>query len=426
MNQQLTQEQKLTWKMTQKMSQAIEMLTYNGIELNRFLEDQVSDNPLIHLKTPQNTSFHTGAVQPEHHSQERSVHQYLHDQLLHIRIPANLKKAVEYGIDSTNDDGYLDLSLQEWKFACDLNDNQATQSLDILQSLEPAGIGARTLQECITLQLQRANAPRFITNIIQENLQDVAEQNVETLSAKYNCTIEEAEDAIKRIQSCHPRPALQVAPVQQDYIVPDANIFKKDGEWRFELSSFNQPSVSIEETILNLTTQDGDAQAYIHEKYQHAQWIQTAILKRTINFSKVLEQIVTRQSRFFEKGYPSMRPLRMREIAEEAEVHVSTVSRAVKNKYVQTPQGIVPLKHFFQTGLQSQGGEETSSQSIKQLLKETIQMEHPEKPYSDQTLSERLKQEFGIYISRRTVAKYREALHIPSSSKRKKKGSLTS
>ncbi|QHE53528.1 RNA polymerase factor sigma-54 [Pontibacillus sp. HMF3514] len=424
MNQQLTQEQKLTWKMTQKMSQAIEMLTYNGIELNQFLEDQVSDNPLIHIK-PQDTSFASGAIQPELHRNERSVHQYLHDQLLHISIPSNLKAAVEYGIDSTNDDGYLDLSLQEWQVACNIHEEQANKALEILQSLEPAGIGARTLQECIALQLQRQNAPQYITQIIQEDLQDVAEQNLDAISAKYECTIQEAEHAISLIQSCHPRPALQVAPVKQDYIVPDAKIYKEAGQWRFELSPFNQPSISIEESLLNLTTHDTQAKEYIHEKYQHAQCIQTAILKRTINFSKVLEQIVNRQSPFFEKGYPAMRPLRMREIAEETNIHVSTVSRAVKNKFVQTPQGIVSLKAFFQTGLQAKGGEETSSQSIKQLIKETVQTEDQEKPYSDQALSDRLHREFGIYISRRTVAKYREALHIPSSSKRKKKGSLT-
>ncbi len=425
MNQQLTQEQKLTWKMTQKMSQAIEMLTYNGIELNRFLEDQVSDNPLIHIK-PHDTSFASGTIQPEQHRVERSVHQYLHDQLLHISFPSYLKSAIEYGIDSTNDDGYLDLSLQEWEEACDLNENQAQKALEILQSLEPAGIGARTLQECISLQLQRQHAPSYISQIIQEDLQDVAEQNMEAIAAKYQCTIQDAEHAISLIQSCHPRPALQVAPVQQDYIVPDARVYKQEGQWRFELSSFNQPSISIEESLMNLTTYDHQAKQYLHEKYQHAEWIQTAILKRTINFSKVLEQIVTRQALFFEKGYPAMRPLRMREVAEATEIHVSTVSRAVKNKYVQTPQGIVPLKVFFQTGLQSKGGQETSSQSIKQLLKDTIQTEIPEKPYSDQVLSDRLQRDFGVYISRRTVAKYREALHIPASSKRKKKGSRTS
>lgn len=424
MDQQLTQEQKLTWKMTQKMSQAIEMLTYNGVELSRFLEDQVSDNPLIHIKH-QHSSFHSEQVQPEQHRNERTVQQYLHDQLLHISIPSGLKKPVEYGIDSINDDGYLDLPLQEWENRCHINEQQTQHALRIIQSLEPAGIGARSLQECIRLQLQRQEAPSFTIQIIEEDLQDVAEQNLEAIASKYNCSIEEAEEAIQLIQSCHPRPALQVAPIQQDYIVPDARIYKMEDQWRFELSPMNQPSISIEESLLSLQTDDHQAKMYIHEKYQHAQWIQTAILKRMVNFSNVLEQIVNRQSAFFEKGYSAMRPLRMREIAESADIHVSTVSRAVKNKYIQTPQGIVPLKAFFQSGLRSRGGEETSVQTIKELLKETIQVENAAKPFSDQALCDQLQHEFGIYISRRTVAKYREALRIPASSKRKKKGSQT-
>lgn len=408
--------------MTQRLSQAIEILQYNGVELEEYLEKQVEENPLLEWKKgelPSSGSAYPVSGVPE---KEQDLYEYLKDQLLDIPMKAQVKQAVEFGIDSLNEHGYFDIDVQEWEREVQVNQETMEEAIQIIQSLEPAGIGAWSLQESISLQLQRLGCGANVIDLVHNHLQLVADQDVERIAEIYDFTDEEAKDAIDLIQSCHPRPGLQVAPVQQDYIVPDAYIYKKDGAWQVELSVYNQPTITMDESFLHLSEKDQEAQAFIQEKYKHAEWLQMAIEQRKKNVLSIIESIVQKQEAFFDAGPMQVHALRLREIADEVTLHVSTVSRAIRNKYIQTPHGIYPVKFFFQQGVKMRKGQEASSYTIKQLLKETIQLEDPKKPYSDQTLSVMLKDEFGIYLSRRTVAKYRKELRIPSSTERKKKG----
>lgn len=418
MKHQLTHEQRLTWKMTQKMSQAIEILTFNGLELVEFLEEQAVENPLIHFSKPS-----SGTAIPHTIQQEKTIYQHLKDQLLHLSITSSMKEVVEYGIDSLNEHGYLDISTEEWAQACSIQDSEVLNALRFLQSLEPAGIGARDLQECIQLQLDRSGAPAFVQDLTANHLEWVADRDLAEIIDFYQITEEAANSAITLIQSCHPRPALQLAPVQKDYVIPDAEVTFHNGKWKCELSEWNKPRLEWDQELMNIASENEETKQFIQEKYNHAQWMIDAIQVRKENFQQVLTHIVQKQQDFFEKGPSYVQPLRMREIAEPVNVNVSTISRLVKHKYIQTPHGLVPLKFFFQQGVRTNTGKETSSHSIKQLMKETIQGEDKFAPFSDQKLSEQLQKQFGIHISRRTVAKYRESLHIPTASKRKKKRS---
>lgn len=424
MKHQLNQEQRLTWKMTQRLSQAIEMLAYNGQDLVRFLQDQAEVNPLIEVSvtSPIPKGGQSGSLEFVQSVQEKSFHDHLQDQLVESAIPSTLLPLVQYGIDSLNDHGYLDITVEEWSKVCGASLTETEEALSFIQSLHPAGVGARSLQECIAIQLKRDQHPMYMIQLVYDHIQWVADQDMESIQDEYGISMEEAKRAIEVIQTCHPRPGIQYSSVKEDYIVPDGEVLKVKGEWVVRLSPWNTPKVVVDEEMYALSNEHQEASAYLEEKYQHAKWLQMAIEQRKQNMKAIMEEIVKRQVPFFEYGAKEMQSLRMREVAEVSGVHVSTISRAVRHKYVQSPQGIVPLRDFFQQGLRMRNGQETSTEAIKHLLKETIRTENKQKPYSDQTLSQMLYDQFGIYISRRTVAKYRESLYIPSSTKRKKRG----
>lgn len=424
MKHQLSQEQRLTWRMTQRLSQAIEMLAYNGQDLIRFLQDQAEVNPLIELSV--SSALPKGgqaeAAQSDQSSKEKSFRDHLQEQLVESRIPSSLRDLVQYGVDSLNDHGYLDTTIEEWSEVCGASLAETQEALSYIQSLHPAGVGARSLQECIAIQLKREEHPMYMTQLVYDHINWVAEQDIKSIQEEYNITSEDAKLAIDTIQTCHPRPGIQYSSVQENYIVPDAEVFKKNGDWIVKLSPWNTPKIVVDEDMYALSHQHQEASTYLEEKYQHAIWLQMAIEQRKQNMKAIMEEIVKRQVPFFEEGAHQKQSLRMREVAAATGVHVSTISRAVRHKYVQSPRGIIPLKDFFQQGLKTRNGQETSAEAIKHLLKETIHTENKQKPYSDQKLSQLLHDQFGIYISRRTVAKYREALYIPSSTKRRKRG----
>ncbi|KGX86220.1 RNA polymerase factor sigma-54 [Pontibacillus litoralis] len=417
----LTQEQRLTWKMSQRLSQAIEILQYNGEELLEFLEQHLQDNPL--LKWDKSNLPISGGELPISGvpTAEEDLYTYLKDQLLELSLQDGRKAIVEYGIDSLNENGYLDNDLEQWQQALQVEQEQVQHALSIIQSLEPAGVGARSLQECIVLQLQRKECPSFIEHLVEHHLEWIADDDRFEIMQAYEVNEQEAREAIEAVKRCHPRPGLQFAPIKKDYIVPDATIYHKDGRWHVDLSYLNTPSISIDQTYANTSIDDVEAQTYIQDKYRHANWIVMAIEQRKQNVLAIIEETVHRQVPFLESGPTFVQPLRMREIAFEVDLHVSTVSRAIRNKYVQTPHGIYPLKFFFQQGVKSRHRTETSSYTVKQWLKELIEKEDKNKPYSDQKLRDILEHTYGAYLSRRTVAKYREEMLLPSSTKRRSK-----
>ncbi|QHS23235.1 RNA polymerase factor sigma-54 [Virgibacillus sp. MSP4-1] len=423
----LTQEQKLTWKLTQKLGQAIELLQYNGFQLQQFLEKQMKENPLIEVETDRTVPDYTPAKRGMGFDESfwidnsQDLAGYVKEQLLDKELSPAFKQIVEYGIDSLDENGYLTIALTDWQFAFQTDEETIGEALELIQSLDPAGIGARNLQECLALQLYRSSVPNTLAvNIVTNHLEWIADDRMEDLMMEYEVSEAAIEEAIQDIQSLHPKPGILVAGKTSSPIIPDGEVYQSNGVWKVALTGWNSPTITIVDYSLDHSSLSPEERDFFQKYTQEGKWLQKALSQRLDSLDRVFKSIVRRQIAFFDYGPEHMKPLVLREIAEETGLHVSTVSRAVKEKYLQTPHGTYPVKFFFQPGLQGETGE-VSAYAIKHLIKEMISHEDKQKPLSDQKLSEMLKKEFQIEVSRRTVAKYRLALKLPSSSKRKRR-----
>ncbi|SES69666.1 RNA polymerase sigma-54 factor [Salinibacillus kushneri] len=423
----LTQEQKLTWKLTQQLGQAIEILQYNGFQLQQFLEEQMKENPLIEIETESFTSDYTrpkqgmGFDESFWIDEEQDLADYMKEQLIDKDLSPSFREIVEFGIDSLDENGYLTVALTDWQLAFHTGEEMIEEALELIQSLEPAGIGARTLQECLALQLRRKPVPNHLAiDIVTNHLEWVADYRIEEMVLEYGVSEKEIKEAIQDIQALYPKPGILVAGRTSSTIIPDGEVYQSEGTWKVALTKWNRPSVTIYDYSLNQNDLSQEEKEFFQKYTQQGKWLQKALIQRSDSLERVFAAIVKHQILFFDQGPERLKPLVLREIAEELNLHVSTVSRAVKEKYLQTPHGVFPVKFFFQSGLKSNTGE-ISAYAIKILIKEMIDYEDKQKPLSDQKISELLKHEFHIEISRRTVAKYRLELKLPSSNRRKRR-----
>lgn len=431
MEQKLTQEQKLTWRMTQQLSQAIEILQYNGYDLHQYLQEQMNENPLIEVETTGEEQFssirrrfvsHGTDLPEDFFAPPKSLYDLVKEQMVHYQLTPEQRNILEYGIDSLDERGYLTVSLEEWADHCNSTIHLTEECLHILQSMDPPGIGARSLQECLTLQLIRKQKPEPFIDLVQNHIDWVADHNVGQIAQTYNISQEEAAELIQEIQSLTPHPGLQLQQKKSDYIIPDGEVIREQGIWKVKLYVWNSPRVSIDRSYLVQEQLDQETKEFVNKFIRHGNWLIRALETRRQNLLNVFEKVVEKQVAFFHYGSPMLRPLTLQEVAGEIGLHVSTVSRAVKDKYLQTPHGVFPVKFFFQQGIQKKDGGLASAHSTQVLIRELVAGEDPSSPLSDEQIREKLKKGFGIHISRRTVAKYREFMHIPSSFKRKRRG----
>lgn len=429
MKQRLTQEQKLTWKITQQLSQAIEILQYNGYDLHQFLQEQMSENPLIEVETAGEEQFssvrrhissQTSVTFDDFQTSPKSLYDLLKEQIIHFDLSEEQRAALEYGIDSLDERGYLTITLEEWAEGSGTSLEVAEECLRLLQSMDPPGIGARSLQECLKLQLAKKKKSALLIDLIEQHIGWVADHSLNEIAEHYEISLAEAKELINEIQSCQPKPGLLLQQKQSDYIVPDGEVIQEQGTWKVKLYIWNSPSITVNRSYLREDTFDDEARDFAKKYVRHGDWLIRAIETRRVNLLTVFQKIVEKQVSFFHYGPAMLRPLTLQEVADEVNLHVSTVSRAVKDKYLQTPRGVLPVKFFFQQGIHKKDGGQTSAHTTKMLIKELVEEEDPAFPLSDQQISQRLQNGFGIRISRRTVAKYRETLNIPSSFKRKR------
>ena len=327
-------------------------------------------------------------------------------------------------IGNLDGNGYLSCPLEEIAQTCHCDADTAENVLSMLQSLDPPGVGARDLKECLLIQLERLGlAGELVGRLVGLHLDKLEKGRLDEIAKIEGVSIDDVRVAVGVIRSLEPRPGRPFADEAPIYVTPDVYVRKLDGEWIITLNDAGMPKLRISSAYSHMLATSGkgagNEKAYLKDKIRSATWLMKSIQQRRRTIYLVTESIVKFQREFLEKGIGFLRPLVLREVAEDVGLHESTVSRVTSNKYVHTPQGVFELKYFFSAGLQSDDGM-VSAESVKGKIKTLIDSEDETKPLSDQEIVKHLKAE-GITIARRTVAKYRESLNILSSSKRRKR-----
>ncbi len=329
-------------------------------------------------------------------------------------------------IGNLDEAGRLTAQLEEIADDAGASVAEVQEVLHVIQGFEPVGIAARDLRECLLIQARHFHPDDELMHaIIDEHISDLERKSYNKIARTQGVSKEEVIEAAKLLTELEPRPAGGFADDEARYITPDIYIRKMDGEWVATLNEDGLPRLRISRFYRNelakkkANGEDDEVKDYIQDKLRGAMWLIRSIHQRQSTIVKVTQSIIKFQHEFFEKGVEHLRPLVLREVADDIEMHESTVSRVTNNKYVYTPRGVFELKFFFNSSITKQGGKDLASEAVKAKIRSIIADEDPKKPLSDAKIVEVLKQE-DIDIARRTVAKYREMMGILSSSKRKR------
>ncbi len=447
----IVQKQTLSHQLIQSMN----ILQMSAIELNEFIEKSALENPVIELADTaySNESLKDEDVQRKlswlestdhqnriYYNQEKSdelttdwydslrseetLIDYLKTQLLLSDYTETEKEILDFIIESLDERGYLP---EGSGFIADyfvISKEKAEALLQVIKQLDPAGVGAKDLSECLLLQLHRqANYSPLAEAIIKDFLPDIAKNHIREVAGKLNTSIEEVTSACDMIKKLNPKPSNSFNDrSQMSYIKPDAVVVKVKDYFEILINEYEYPNFSVSQYYTNLyeSTKDTEAKQYLQQKISQANWIQSCIKQRSSTLSQVLKCIVEKQQDFFLYGPGHKHPLRLSDIASELNLHESTISRALKGKHLQCSHGIFPLNYFLTSvaSVSADSNEGKTSEEVNKYLKEVIDREDKKKPLSDQAISEELKK-YDIHISRRTVNKYRTALGIPDKSGRK-------
>ncbi len=333
-------------------------------------------------------------------------------------------------IDAINEEGYLGLSLEDIHqgliddYGIDLDEVEAV--LHRIQRFDPPGVAARNPGECLLLQLdQLPKHTPFLAKtreLIANYLELLAGRDFNLLMRRLKVTKDELQEMIALIQTLNPYPGGQLSTEQTQYVVPDVFVYKKDHAWRVEINPENAPKLRINSQYAGLVRRadSGADNTYLKNHLQEARWFLKSLKNRSETLLKVATCIVERQQAFLEHGEEHMKPLVLRDIAEAVNMHESTISRVTTQKYMHTPRGIYEFKYFFSSHVGTADGGECSSIAIRAMIKKLITDENPQKPLSDSKIAQLLGKESSVQVARRTVAKYREAMSIPSSTDRKR------
>ncbi|MCY8467118.1 RNA polymerase factor sigma-54 [Bacillus atrophaeus] len=434
MDMKLQQVQVLKPQLTQELRQAITLLGYNSAELTEYIDELSLENPLIERKetdTPP-LSYHKSNKKMMNGQEagiqlsdpQKTLQDVLTHQALDLKLSNSEKRIFNYLIHSLDSNGYLeeDLSIAAQNISASAAEIEAV--LSQLQSLEPAGVGARSLQECILIQLQRLTVRNSQAEmIIADHFELFAKKNWKALSIKAGLPLQTIQEVSDLIAALNPRPGLLHGKTEPDlYIEPDIFITVKNGHIKAKLNSRSFPDIQMHAHYQPLLTGGTcqDTASYLSSKYQEWRWLSRALAQRKRTITRIIGELTVRQKPFFTEGRGRMKPLTLREVADALDLHESTISRAIKGKTVQTPYGLFEMKTFFSGKAEASGDGETSNYAVKTQLQSLITNENKTKPLSDQKLADLLYEQCNIRISRRTVAKYRDQMNIPSSAARKR------
>lgn len=438
----LFQNQQLKLQMTQQLSQAITILQYSTMELNAYLEAKQLENPLIQVEPPKQDSLN----QREPYTNKRHSGNPDHtvDWYEYVSVPTrtladalsvqiNLKSLTSFDrkildelICSMDDNGYLRMDEPSFLQKYGLERAQLEDYIKRIQELEPAGIGARSLQECISLQLERkADVPPLVKMIVNNHFQSFAEKKWKAISKDLGVELKDIQQAADFIQHCNPRPGSKYSQHIAEYITPELVVNVIEGH-TVAVSLHDGTTVNVtyneEYTDFLKHHSDKEVQTYLQEKEQDFQWLLQSLRQRKQTILKVGKMLAEKQKSFFLEGPSAIQPLTLKQVADEIDVHESTISRAVKGKYMQTPFGIFELKYFFTSAIKSvnlEDSEAASARTVKNELRKLIDEEDKNKPLSDQKIVNLLLDK-GFDVSRRTIAKYRGQMGITSSTMRKR------
>ncbi|WP_409227890.1 RNA polymerase factor sigma-54 [Gudongella sp. SC589] len=453
LNYDLTLEQSQKLIMTPELRQAIQLLQYTSLELNSYLKREMEENPLLELEGPSDDAHSMETVKEEKDidwkeflesyddisyrsevdrnrkeysfenfvSYTPSLKDYLIEQLNMISLDAAEYRIADYIIQNINSNGYLDSTTSEISSQLRVSEEEVEAVLTVIQSFEPYGVGARSLKECLLIQV-KDEKDFLLKRVINDHLEDIASNKIALIAKELDITIQKAQEYVDFIKCLEPKPGRTFRGDGDDtrYITPDASIEEIDGEFVIFINDVTGPRLNINQYYKSLLKDGGDVETteFLQEKLNSAMWLIKSIEQRRQTLYKVVESILKYQKEFLIHGEKRLVPLTLKDVAEDIEMHESTISRATSGKYVQTPRGVFELKYFFTTGLSGKSGE-VSATSVKSIIKGIIDGEDQKKPLSDQVISNLLK-ERGMEVSRRTVAKYRDELKIPSSSRRRR------
>ncbi len=446
----LTIEQTQKLSMTPELIQAIQILQFNHQELMDYVENEILENPVLEEKSYDDSKEIDirekirEADYDEHRmtqweyftddDEEYTYEQYVSDEdtleeylLMQLEFSKLKEQKHNIGIEiieAIDDNGYLSTSIEEIAKNINVDEELVEDVLNVIQTFEPTGVGARDLKECLIIQLaSRGILTEEIEYIIENMLEDLADHKIAYIAKTLNMTTKEIQQIVDLIKTLEPKPGrLFGSGDATRYISPDIFVEKIDGEYVVTNNDNSVPKLMVSSYYNKLSAQaqtDEELNKYLNDRFNSAVWLIKSIEQRKQTIYNVASAVVKYQQDFFDKGEKYLKTLTLKKIAEEVGVHESTVSRSINGKYMESPRGMFELKYFFSSGVSSDDGTGVSSNSVKSIIKEIISGEDTKKPYSDQDMVEILKSK-GIDISRRTVAKYREGMGILSSSKRRR------
>ena len=351
-----------------------------------------------------------------------SLQEILLEQVRESNLTEHQRPIAEMLIGNIDDHGYLKTSVDELAFSTNIPAPKIEEVLKVIQTFDPPGVGSRDLRECLMRQLERAgeeNCDEY--RIVRDHMDALGKRRIPELARALGIDVEEVQEAIERIARLEPRPGRAFLSDNNQYILPEVFVQRVGDDFSVTTNNEQIPHLRISNTYKDLMAQSGNSAEvlnYIREKIRAGKFLIKSLHQRQQTILNIGLEIVKRQKEFMEKGVAFLKPMTMVQVAEVVGVHETTVSRAVSNKYMQTPQGIFEMKYFFTAGIQTASGEGMSNTSVKDMIAEMFRKEDQGKPLSDQEIVKML-QEKGIVIARRTVAKYRSELNILPSNLRK-------
>ena len=423
-----------------------------GVEVEAAPEEEKTSNDEIDWEEILLDGFDTGGRREEHEEREyyepvtvdsRNLADHLIDQIALLNLTPRQQFLADEFIGNVNEDGYLACPLEQILRSVNEEVERAAQEAErdiddlplytlpevedmlvIVQNLDPPGVGARDLRECLMLQLREAGLEQSVPyRLVRDCFEELINHRWSEISKRFGISPADVQKAADEIKKLDPKPGLVYSNAGDNYIIPDLIVDKIDSRYHVFLNDANLPRLKLSRAYQEIARDkkkfEGESKEFISNKLNSANWMIQAIEQRRQTMLKVMNYIVDRQRDFFEKGVQYLKPLTLREVAEVINMHESTVSRVTNEKFVQTPRGVLPLKFFFSSGLSTTGGEDVSARGIKAQIEKLVSDEDPKHPLTDQAIVNILK-EGGVQIARRTVAKYRDQLGVLSARMRKR------
>jgi RNA polymerase sigma-54 factor len=460
--------------MTPLLQQAIQLLQLSTLELQEVVQKELLENPLLEELAPDSETpaapgepdpaaapspepapaetatrdeqqteelpFDLTAALFDHHEERSLVHQeerddvpfenmvrasasladYLDEQLRFATTDPVIRRIGTEIIGNLDEDGYLRTDVSDLAERCETTTEQVEKVLALVQTFDPPGIAARSAQECLLLQLLRDPNPDPVSvEIIERYFVDLSRRRYAEISRALKLPLDRIMESVEEIMTLEPKPGRSFGGNDSRYVVPDVSVIKMGGEYTVTLNEEGVPRLRVNSLYRSLLRGSGEeTRQYVEQKLRSAMWLIKSVDQRQRTLRKVTQSIVKFQREFLDKGLPYLRPLALRDVGEDINMHESTISRVTTNKYVETPQGLFELKFFFHSGIASGEGEMVSSVSVKKMIQDLLANEDAGKPLSDQDVAQILKGR-GLTIARRTVAKYREELGILPSHQRR-------